>query len=262
MRLVGCVLRILRCQGNTRHNVLSFRDLVEDPEMTRFLKPKGSAWASYKIKDTSEHERKSNVPVRANIYTRQSDINWTIQLRDFMMTALQKTFTGQKYFAMTLNKIVKDYEIELKGKNIPLPIQLVWALSYDEKKPLKTILVVGGYMETTVEQLKMVADAIAESKTKLEQLYNEMKTINNELVPLFSNQIEKIRTTRMTVDREVTGIISAWRDVRKFFLDSDHDREMKRLREFIDLCHELKKLKEDGILDALSETVLKLSGDK
>ena len=34
MRLVGCVLSVLRCQGNTRHNVLSFRDLVEDPEMS------------------------------------------------------------------------------------------------------------------------------------------------------------------------------------------------------------------------------------
>jgi hypothetical protein len=53
--------------------------------------------------------------------------------------------------------------------------------------------------------------------------------------------------------------MTALGDVRQFFLEDDYKKEIARLHEFIDLCERLKALKEEGLLDAVSDIILKLS---
>lgn len=49
-------------------------------------------------------------------------------------------------------------------------------------------------------------------------------------------------------------------DVRKFFLEKEHVTEIDRLKEFLDLCDRFKKLKDEGVLDVITDCILKLEG--
>lgn len=71
--------------------------------------------------------------------------------------------------------------------------------------------------------------------------------------------LNEVRMTRMALDTETKQTLAACADVRKFFLSADHEKEIARLKEFIELCERLKKLKADGTLDALADTILKLA---
>ena len=129
---------------------------------------------------------------------------------------------------------------------------------YDSTK-LDMALLTGGQMEKTAEELKMINDEVDNSKKILQQSYNEIVAINNELRPILKEEIDIIRSARMTAVSEISQTLIALKDIRKFFLESDYEKEMLRLSEFVSLCKEMKKLKDEGILDALCDSVLKLS---
>ena len=63
----------------------------------------------------------------------------------------------------------------------------------------------------------------------------------------------------MTTTTEVAAMLKPLEDVRQFFLGKDHEAEVARLREFVDLCERLQKLKQSGFLDTVADTMLKLS---
>jgi hypothetical protein len=71
--------------------------------------------------------------------------------------------------------------------------------------------------------------------------------------------LESIRQTRVAIGFESKQLLSECSDVRKFFLSEDHDQEIKKLREFIELAERLRSLKNDGTLDRLADTILKLA---
>jgi hypothetical protein len=71
--------------------------------------------------------------------------------------------------------------------------------------------------------------------------------------------IEDIRQTRFAVVTEVANITKPLRDVRQFFIGPDHANEIERLREFVDLCERLQKLKANGFLDSVAETIIRLA---
>jgi hypothetical protein len=117
----------------------------------------------------------------------------------------------------------------------------------------------GGHMEKTAEQLQMVNEEVMESKKILQDIYNDLIAVTGQLNPLFKEQISGIRTARMSTVTEVQSALASLREIRKFFLEDDYEKEMKRLKEFIGLCNELKRLKEDGTIDAICDTTIKLA---
>jgi len=72
--------------------------------------------------------------------------------------------------------------------------------------------------------------------------------------------LEEIRNVRFAMVTETNSMTRELRDLRRFFLDADHKEEITRLREFVGLCERLRELKKDGTLDAVAETILRLSG--
>ena len=62
----------------------------------------------------------------------------------------------------------------------------------------------------------------------------------------------------MTTSTEVAATMNDLEEIRKFTSDPDFCEQKKRLREFVDLCERLEKLKETGFLDAVTDTILKL----
>lgn len=71
--------------------------------------------------------------------------------------------------------------------------------------------------------------------------------------------LKDLREFRFAAISEIANVKNELADIRRFFLADGHHEEIRRLREFIDLCERLAKLKKDGTLDALAETIIKLS---
>ena len=71
--------------------------------------------------------------------------------------------------------------------------------------------------------------------------------------------IETLRSMRTTSTTEVAAMMRPLEDLRKFFLGADHQKEVERLKEFVELCERLEKLKKSGFLDSVADTLLKLA---
>lgn len=74
-----------------------------------------------------------------------------------------------------------------------------------------------------------------------------------------SAYIQDIRNTRFSVVTETAMMTKELKDVRQFFLASDYAEQRDRLKEFVDLCERLQKLKQSGFLDSIADTMLRLS---
>lgn len=121
-------------------------------------------------------------------------------------------------------------------------------------------LLQGGFlMEITNETLKVINLEVDESKKILQNLVNEIKILHNIVEPALLKAIQDMRTARMTMVSEVSQSLKLLGDVRKFFFEKDYDEEMKRLERFVNICKEIKKLKDDGVFDAVCDSALKLA---
>jgi hypothetical protein len=127
------------------------------------------------------------------------------------------------------------------------------------EQPILLLALVGRHMEETNEMLQKTLATVKESKRELEGLANDVKALSDIVQPLLSDQIKKLRASRMAVVSEVKSALSAMRDVRSFFMESDYNHEMERLERFIGLCAELDALKRSGVLDAVADTSIRLA---
>jgi hypothetical protein len=122
----------------------------------------------------------------------------------------------------------------------------------------------------------MANEAIIESKTIKKEMSTLIEETNDakqalkaavegigenmgKIQPMKKEMIESLRGMRMTTTTEVAAMIKPLEDLRKFFLGAEHDKEVARLREFVDLCERLQKLKESGFLDSVADTMLKIA---
>jgi hypothetical protein len=71
--------------------------------------------------------------------------------------------------------------------------------------------------------------------------------------------MKTLREWRMTMEREKDTSLKALRELRQFFLESDYEREMTRLSEFVSLCERLRDLSKDGTLERVADVMLKLA---
>ena len=107
-------------------------------------------------------------------------------------------------------------------------------------------------MSTLIEDTNEAKEAL---RTAVEGIGENMDKIK----PMKKELIENLRGMRMTTTSEVAAMLKPLEDLRKFFLGADHDKEIARLREFVDLCERLETLKKSGFLDTVADTMLKLS---
>jgi hypothetical protein len=111
-----------------------------------------------------------------------------------------------------------------------------------------------------------IADGLSESREELKEIekdfqstVNDLITIQDEVERRIVDHITKLRTARMTAVAEIALSTQALKDVRRFFMDSDYHEEMRRLRDFADVCERLYKLKQTGVLDAICDSALHLA---
>lgn len=80
-----------------------------------------------------------------------------------------------------------------------------------------------------------------------------------DFVDASDQRLTWLRQTRMAFDTETRVLMAQLRDVRQFFLDKTHEQEVARLKEFVDLCERLQKLKSSGFLDTVADTLIRLT---
>lgn len=109
-----------------------------------------------------------------------------------------------------------------------------------------------GIMSELVEKTKEAKETL---ETAVEGIGNGLENLK----PLKKEMIGELRSLRMTSTTEVAAMLKPLEDIRRFFLGDEHADEVKRLKEFVELCERLQALKKDGFLDTVADTMLKLT---
>lgn len=121
------------------------------------------------------------------------------------------------------------------------------------------LIMLGVRMEKTSALLNKVNEEVKESSQILNDLWNETTATYELLEPELLKMIKRIRDTRMTVTMELNQSLVIMRDVRKFFLESEYDKEIKNLERFVVIGERMKALMQDGTADAITDIMLKLA---
>ena len=123
-------------------------------------------------------------------------------------------------------------------------------------------MVAGVYMEQLLSELTGVRDELEEAKKTVQNLTNDIGTIGQLLEPELLKMIKNIRDHRQTISVELKKSLEIMKEVREFLLDKEHAEEMEKFKELVGWAAKLKKYSEDGTLDALVDTALKLAVGK
>lgn len=117
----------------------------------------------------------------------------------------------------------------------------------------------GVMMTNAAEEMRAITEAVEDAKGVLNTLADEARDLTDKIEPELLNSIKRVREARMTLTNEVRDALVLMREVRKFFLESDYATEVARVHEFVGVCKELAALRDNGVLDAVSDTILKLA---
>ena len=120
-------------------------------------------------------------------------------------------------------------------------------------------VIAGSIMEQETALLEAAHKELSITKQTLQELANEIRAVHDIVAPQLLAQAQSLRSARMTVVADLREAMTALRDVRKFFLESDYAVEMARLERYVALCRELQVLQQQGVLDAVSDVAIKLA---
>ena len=107
--------------------------------------------------------------------------------------------------------------------------------------------------------LSPVAKAVVDAKASLEESLTSLANCHVRFNADVKRMLEDIRETKFSVVRETADISAPLKEIRQFFLASDYKEEVARLRDFVELCERLQKLKDSGFLDSVAGTMLRLA---
>lgn len=112
--------------------------------------------------------------------------------------------------------------------------------------------------ENLVKNLETLEGRARDIHGALDYLLAHMEEPFLKSSELIGKHLALLREKRYAIDTETRLIMTQLKEVRQFFLDESHDKEVDRLREFVDLCERLKTLKDSGFLDVVADTILRL----
>ena len=151
------------------------------------------------------------------------------------------------YFTKAMGQWISQNHIKIGGETA---FRMDWKVN---------TFYVGKTMEETAILLKAINAEVEESKKTLEDLNNKIHSLSEVVQPALVEHIKQLRANRMSCVNEIREFIGSLTEIRKFFLESDYEREVERLERFVSLCKELKALRDDGTLEAVSNTAIRLA---
>lgn len=109
----------------------------------------------------------------------------------------------------------------------------------------------GKHMENITETLHITREELTEAKRDLQTLANELASVADIIEPALVDQTRRIRAARMVALDETRQALNALRELRAFFSDAGYVEEIKRMEHFVTICQQFKRLKDEGLLDAV-----------
>lgn len=100
---------------------------------------------------------------------------------------------------------------------------------------------------------------LKEAREALDLMTNAWKPQWLDWMKESKSMLEELRSWRMATTLEAKTAVRELADLRKFFLGPDHLEEMARLKEFVDVCERLERLKKNGTMDLIADTIIKLA---
>lgn len=153
----------------------------------------------------------------------------------------------------TQNKwiVFGDYAIEVKGvckrTGEPLLDQIdFWPIFLDKMNKMKHELTPAAL--AMIDGEKALRDATRTAKDCMEETRSASKVL-----------LDEIRQSKYAMLAETSALVAPLKELRQFFLGGDYKEQVTRLREFVDLCERLQKLKDSGFLDSVADTMLRLA---
>ncbi len=105
----------------------------------------------------------------------------------------------------------------------------------------------------------MTNEEVIRSRLELQASINDLTAMSQKIQASLNDQIKEIRSARFTLVSETAQMMEALKEVRKFFLENQHQDEVARLRAFVTVCQDLRTLATDGSLDKIIDAVLRLA---
>ena len=109
------------------------------------------------------------------------------------------------------------------------------------------------------QRLTPLARAALDARTVLDESLSHVGLSMDGFKDGVTKWLQEFRTARMNFASEANYMLGPLKDIRQFFLESTYEKEIARLREFVELCERLQKLKESGFLDTVADTMIRLA---
>lgn len=114
--------------------------------------------------------------------------------------------------------------------------------------------------EKRPDQLTTLLNKTLEAKESLYAAMNDLGDVVANFKKTSDDYARDLHAFSSTVCLDLAKAKREMGDVRKFFLEKEHLTEIERLKEFITLCERFKALKDAGVMDVITECILKLEG--
>jgi len=109
------------------------------------------------------------------------------------------------------------------------------------------------------QQLTALARAAIDARAVLDENMDQLGGQMEKFTARVKVALEDLRQSRFAFVTETAAMLNPLKEVRQFLLGNDYEREINRLKDFVDLCERLQVLKKNGTLDALADTIIKLA---
>lgn len=120
----------------------------------------------------------------------------------------------------------------------------------------------GVVMEHLSGALEEVDKDIKNQIQVLQQTYNELLRMHDVIAPQIIKMSKELRGKRLSLTLDIKNSLSLMKEIRQFFMEKDHEIEINRVKDFLSVCEKIKTFTEDGTMDAITEVMLKLEGEK
>jgi len=109
------------------------------------------------------------------------------------------------------------------------------------------------------KELGDLARAALEARTLVRENLKELVDAAESFEARSKLALEDIRQSRFAYVTEAAQMLKPLREVREFFIEKDYEGQITRLKEFAEICERLERLKKNGTLDAIADTIIKLT---
>lgn len=185
------------------------------------------------------------------------DLDW----KPINLIAAKMLMTSPWYCKPPEPEPIKTMKPEFENNNPRVNSKLIRGETFFDAKGLEPIAQEAHEkdMKKTLKELESLEIRAQELHDSIQYLLRNFQEPFEKCNELISHQLMTLREKRFGIDAESRTLMNQLKEVRQFFLDDDYEVEIGRLSEFVGLCNQLRELKENGFLDIIADTILKLS---